>query len=120
MSIRTVQNKNASIIYVNDHENPGHTGNHVSVKSGEVGGCDMWVPWCVNDSDFTHNHYITVSLGTAGNQVFWIWEDSGIIRFSQVAKYDVNASAVPGNANAGHDKTLIVEADGSISINDYY
>jgi hypothetical protein len=84
--IKLVVNAWTSTIEVKDHEDPAKPGHLVQVSVNSGKGCDMWVPWCNNASDFLGAHYITVK--PAGQPVkYWIYQSGEQVVCVDVEKY---------------------------------
>jgi hypothetical protein len=75
----------------------------------------MWIPWVGNNGEMWKS--ITISWGgVVRYRVFQdYWNTMDQVRFSTTNSYQ-NSSVVPGNSTGGGRKTLIVQSDGSLSM----
>lgn len=99
-----------------------------SIRAGEVGAFDIWIPWCANAQEFSDNH-VRLSIprsAPSGRGVkiekYYIWQnhDSGdnddLVRFSTDNRYhgsndgidNVPGVPIPGDADVGGNRIIIV------------
>ncbi|MGK5550861.1 hypothetical protein ACSNOI_04540 [Actinomadura kijaniata] len=73
----------------------------------------MWIPWVGDNAEMTKS--ITVSWG--GTTRYWVfqdyWNSQDQVRYSTANSYQ-NSFPVPGSSTGGGRKSLIVQSDGSL------
>ncbi len=77
----------------------------------------MWIPWVGNNGEMGKS--ITISWGGVEHyQVFQdYWNTADQVRFSKTNSYQ-NSFVVPGDSTGGGRKTLIVQSDGTLYMQD--
>jgi hypothetical protein len=87
----------------------------ITVPAGGRWAGSMWVPWVGNGAEMWKS--ITISWGgEVRYQVFQdYWNTANQVRYSKTNSYQ-NSFVVPGDSTGGGRKTLIVQSDGTLSM----
>jgi hypothetical protein len=112
-AIRSIRNRvtGGAEYHVRNQENPNDTGGRghdLTVRSGQVIQCNMWIPWCVSQNDFDNHHKILI-VPTAFQTIpafFSIWQQGDYVRYSRDGLFHANGDLVPGNSTAGGDRSV--------------
>jgi hypothetical protein len=89
----------------------------VTIPAGGRWAGSMWIPWVGSGAEMWKS--ITISWGGAVRyQVFQdYWNTSDQVRYSKTNSYQ-NSFIVPGDSTGGGRKTIIVQSDGTLYMQD--
>lgn len=73
-----------------------------------TGGADMWIPWTDWPVHYK-THHATIVVG--GREVAYFWQSGDSIRFNVENAFVANGPAIPGAAQAGGERTMVVAKD---------
>lgn len=81
----------------------------VTIPANGEQSCDMAIPGCHSQEDFSNNHYIEMDI--VGGKTYYLWDHEWKVRYSESKKFDENAAAAPGDSNINEIKYLIIDAN---------
>ncbi|MEW6737826.1 MAG: hypothetical protein AB1489_41480, partial [Acidobacteriota bacterium] len=78
----------------------------------------LFVPWAENKGDYNNGRKLTVGFTESGpppsyDIKFWLWERSGQIYYNTKDEWLDNADKVPGDADGGWWKALVLHVNPS-------
>ena len=112
-AIKSIANRHENeVYYVRNLENPnttGGTGKSLQVGVGSTVQCNMWIPWCISETEFiTYRRHILISPLAFGviPVVFAIWQQGDYVRYSTDGLFYSDGTLVPGNATINGDRSV--------------
>ncbi len=114
-AITFVVNKTRKNVIINCLENPKHSGNNATIKGNDTAGppdLNMWIPWATSAEDMKNKKYIKLTIESK-NEVHYIYQEGGSVRYSNKTIWEPHAPAVPGYGSVDGNRTLVIESDGS-------
>jgi hypothetical protein len=113
-AIKHFDNESAGTVVVRNVER----AQRWEINSGATMGVDIWIPWCVSQVDFDHNHYLMIEFSEPA-RTYWVWQSNEAwqdrVRYHTEAKWKPEASPVPGTAEVNGDRSVEFRSDGTIS-----
>jgi hypothetical protein len=107
-AIKAIVNASTFSVAVKDHEDPAKAGHYVQVSGGADKGCDMWVPWCTNPTDFLGAHYITLEAGGWPVRKYWMWQTGSAVVSHPYEDFSPYAARVLGAWWVGGERALLI------------
>jgi hypothetical protein len=81
---------------------------HYRIAPGQTGGGDMWIPWANNATEYTRKHAV---IQVGGQILACVWQQGTQIRFNTADEFVPGGQSVPGEAEAGGERTIVVRRD---------
>ncbi|MFI7637244.1 hypothetical protein [Nonomuraea sp. NPDC049400] len=107
--IREILNKRSTQVTI--YKGDGQTSLSVAANGRWAGS--MWVPWVGNSAEMGES--IRISWG--GTARYWVfqdyWNTSNLVRYSTTYSYQ-NSFPVPGSNTGGGGKSLTIQSDGTL------
>jgi hypothetical protein len=112
-AIKSISNLHETeLYYVKNHEHPDDTGGKgqaLAVQPGETIACNMWIPWCTSNDEFSKWHHrisiVPLALNTFPVE-FNIWQQGNYVRYSKNGLFQDNGNLVPGNCTVNGDRSV--------------
>ena len=77
---------------------------------------EIWIPWCVSQVDFDHNHYMKIRTKS---RTYWVWQSKeggeDRVRYNTEGRWTPRATSVPGHPWVDGDRRVYINPDESIT-----
>jgi len=112
-AIKHFDNESAGSVFVRNVER----ADNWEIRTGFAGAVDIWIPWCVSQVDFDHNHYLMIEFRQPV-RTYWVWQSNerfeDRVRYNTEGRWKPAASPVPGDAGVDGNRSVELRKDGTL------